>query len=78
MLKIQFKHDYTKNYQDLRAGDIFINPDFVGHAFIYTDSNHDNLVCEDCIDLTTGLAYNFAAGTPIIIVNNAKLIIEEE
>lgn len=77
MLNIQFTNKYTESYESLKVGDLFINPEFPRHVFIYTDSNPDALECNDCIDLTNGVTYNFSISTPVIRVKNAKLIVED-
>ena len=70
MLDIQFKHKYTNCCDDLNAGDIFTCFDIPGKVFMYTDM-------DDCIDLSTGNAYNFSADTSVLIIKNAKLIVED-
>lgn len=78
MLDIQFKHKYTDHYGDLNAGDIFTCFDIPGKVFMYTDMNSPDYYSNDCIDLSTSNAYNFSADTPVLIIKNAKLIVEEE
>lgn len=78
MLDIQFKHKYTDYYGNLTVGDIFTCSDIPGKVFIYTDMDSVVYNSNNCIDLSTGNAYNFSADTPILIIKNAKLIVEEE
>ena len=78
MLDIQFKHKYTNCYDDLNVGDIFTCFDIPGKIFMYTDMNSPDDCGNDCIDLSTGNAYNFSIDTPVLIIKNAKLIVEEE
>lgn len=73
MLKVQFNHKViTKHYADLRVGDIFMVLDgcIDGRIFMYTDTN-------DCVNLTEGIMYNFAADTPVVILQNTQLIVED-
>ena len=74
MLKVQFNHKViTKHYEDLRVGDIFMVLDgcnIDGRIFMYTDTN-------DCVNLTEGIMYNFAADTPVVILQNTQLIVED-
>lgn len=80
MLKVQFNHKViTKHYADLRVGDIFMVLDgcnIDGRIFMYTDNNDDDYTYNDCVNLTEGIMYNFAADTPVIILQNAQLIVE--
>ena len=79
MLKVQFNHKViTKHYADLRVGDIFMVLDGCGvdgRIFMYTD-NKDGYTYNDCVNLTEGTMCNFAADTPVVILQNTQLIVE--
>ena len=81
MLKVQFNHKViTKHYADLRVGDIFMVLDgcIDGRIFMYTDNNDGGCnTYNDCVNLTEGAMYNFAADTPVVILQNTQLVVED-
>lgn len=79
MLKVQCNRKITtKRYADLHVGDIFMVLDgcMDGRIFMYTDNNDGYYAHNDCVNLTEGIMYNFAADTPVIILQNTQLIVE--
>ena len=80
MLKVQFNHKViTKHYADLRVGDIFMVLDGCvdGRIFMYTDNNDGYYAHNNCVNLTEGVMYNFTADTPVVILQNTQLIVED-
>lgn len=80
MLKVQFNHKViTKHYADLHVGDIFMVLDgcIDGRIFMYTDNSNDYYTYNNCVNLTEGVMYNFAADTPIVILQNTQLVVED-
>lgn len=80
MLKVQCNRKITtKRYADLQVGDIFIVLDgcMDGRIFMYTDNNDDDYIRNDCVNLTEGNMYNFGPDTPVVILQNTQLIVED-
>ena len=81
MLKVQFNHKVvTKHYADLRVGDIFMildGGDIDGRVFMYTDNRSGYYPYNNCVNLTEGIMYDFAADTSVVILQNTQLIVED-
>ena len=81
MLKIQFNHGITQSYNDLKVGDIFmvLDGELDGKIFIYTDNNTNTeyYIKNDCVNLQEGCMYHFSLDTPIVILENTKLVVED-
>ena len=79
MLKVQFNHRITQSYNDLKVGDIFmvLDGELDGKIFIYTDNNTEYYNKNDCVNLQEGCMYHFSLDTPIIILENTKLVVED-
>ena len=81
MLKVQCNRKITtKRYADLHVGDIFMVLDgcMDGRIFMYTDNkDDDDYTYNDCVNLTEGIMYNFGPDTPVVILQNTQLIVED-
>ena len=73
MLKVQFNHKITQRYADLQVGDIFMILDDQNDRCIFICTNYSG----ECVNLIEGNVYSFPADTPVVILKNTKLIVED-